>query len=168
MKIKFSAIVMALAIVAALSSCSKKSTEVSKASAYVNYETVCMGVEHDGSQTLRVWGKGSTQADAIEQAKKNAVYDVLFNGIRGTGECERRPLVPEVNARERYGKYFNPFFADGGEYGKFVKEESANEASRLVAKGSSIYNIGVLVTVDREGLRNQLERDGILAPGSTH
>ena len=77
---------MTLVIVAALSSCSKKSTEVSKASAYVNYETICMSVDLDGSQTLRVWGKGSTQADAIEQAKKNAVYDVLFKGIHGTGE----------------------------------------------------------------------------------
>lgn len=168
MRIKFLVISIAIVAIASISSCSKKSTNVSKASAYVSYETICMGVEHDGSQTLRVWGKGSTPADAIEQAKKNAVYEVLFIGIRGTGECERRPLVPEVNARERYGKYFNPFFTDGGEYRKFVKEESANKASRLVAEGSSIYNYGIIVTVDREGLRNQLERDGIIQPGSTH
>lgn len=142
--------------------CSRKTTSVSKVSAYVSYETVCMGVERDGSQTLRVWGKGSTRADAIEQAKKNAVYEVLFKGIPGTGECEQRALVTEVNARERYSKYFNPFFADGGEYLKFVKEESANEASRLEAKGSSIYNYGIIATVDREGLRDQLVRDGVL------
>ncbi|MDE5837912.1 MAG: hypothetical protein K2H39_02560, partial [Paramuribaculum sp.] len=130
----FRSILCASAIVL-LSACSKKSTPVVSSAAYVSHETICMGVEHDGSQTLRVWGKGSTKADAIEQAKKNAVYDVLFKGIRGTGECNQRPLVPEVNARERYAKYFNPFFADGGEYNRFVKEESANEASRLEAKG---------------------------------
>lgn len=151
-----------------MSACSKKSTSVVSAAAYVNHETICMGVERDGSQTLRVWGKGSTKADAIEQAKKNAVYDVLFTGIRGNGECNQRPLVPEVNARERYAKYFNPFFSDGGEYNRFVKEESANQASRLEAKGSSIYSYGIIATVDREGLRTQLEKDGILQAGTSH
>ena len=150
---------MLLAAGLILGACSSKTVSVSKASAYVSYEPMCMGVERDGSQTLRVWGKGSTKADAIEQAKKNAVYDVLFKGIPGTGECEKRPLVTEVNARERYSKYFDPFFTDGGEYGKFVKEEKANEASRIEAKGSSIYNYGIIVTVDREGLRRQLEQD---------
>ena len=148
--------------------CSKKTTSVASSMASTTPETVCLGVERDGSQTLRVWGKGSSKADAIEQAKKNAVYDVLFKGIRGTGECNRHPLVPEVNARERYGIYFNPFFSDGGEYLKFVREESANEASRLEAKGSSIYNYGIIVTVDREGLRSQLEKDGVLKPGTLH
>lgn len=162
MKIKFLSITLIVIATVLISSCSRKTTEVTKSAAYVSFETICMGVERDGSQTLRVWGKGSSPADAIEQAKKNAVYDVLFNGIKGTGECERCPLVAEVNARERYGKYFNPFFTDGGEYLRFVKEETANEASRLVSKGSSIYNYGIIVTVDREGLRNQLERDGVL------
>ncbi len=141
-----------------------KTTKVTKASAYVSYETTCMGVEHDGSHTLRVWGKGPTKDAAIEQAKKNAVYDILFKGTRGSGECEQRPLVTEVNARERYAGYFNPFFANGGDYLRFVREESANEASRLEAKGSSIYNYGIIATVDREGLRSWLESKGIPHP----
>lgn len=145
-----------------LGSCSKTTTSVLSSAAYTTPEPVCMGVERDGSQTLRVWGKGSNAADAIEQAKKNAVYEVLFKGIRGTGECEKRPLVTEVNARERYANYFNPFFKDGGEYKDFVTEETAGKASRLEAKGSSIVSYGVIVTVDREGLRQRLERDGVL------
>lgn len=151
-----------------LTSCSKNTTRVVSSAAYVNFETKCLGVEGDGSQTLRAWGKGTTKADAIEQAKKNAVSDVLFKGIPGTGECNQTPLVPEVNARQRYAKYFNPFFADGGEYSKFVREEIGNQASRLEARGTSINNWGIIVTVDREGLRQQLERDGVLAPGTTH
>lgn len=159
---------MALGAAGMLGSCSKSVTSVPSSVAYTSTETICMGVEHDGSQTLRVWGKGTTKADAIEQAKKNAVYDVLFKGIRSTGDCNKTPLVPEVNARERYAKYFNPFFSDGGEYLKFVKEETGNPASRMEAKGSSIYNYGIIVTVDREGLRDQLEKDGVLRPGTTH
>lgn len=44
----------------------------------------------------------------------------------------------------------------------FVTEETAGKASRLEAKGSSIVSYGVIVTVDREGLRQRLERDGVL------
>lgn len=111
-------------------------------------------------------GKGVSKADAIEQAKKNAVADVLFKGIKDNGPCNTTPLVLEVNARERYAEYFNPFFSDGGEYKKFVREETGNQASRLEAKGTSINNWGVIVTVDREGLRRQLEKDGVLKPGT--
>lgn len=153
---------------AAMSSCSKRTTEVTSAAAYTRFETTCMGVEGDGSQTMRAWGRGTTEGDAIEQAKKNAVNDVLFKGIKGNGECNSTPLVLEVNARERYAKYFNPFFADGGEYRKFVREETGGEASRLKAKGTSLTAYGIIVTVDREGLRRQLERDGVLHPGTSN
>ena len=42
------------------------------------YQTECISVEQDGSQTLRVFGKGRNRSDAMEQAKKDAVYEVLF------------------------------------------------------------------------------------------
>ena len=55
------------------------------------YETECMGIEMDGSQTLKAWGYGKNRIDAVEQAKKNAVRDVLFKGIRnGKTECNIR------------------------------------------------------------------------------
>lgn len=158
----------ACALAAGMSSCSKKVPKVTSAAAYTNFETTCLGIEHDGSQTLRAWGKGTSKGDAIEQAKKNAVYDVLFKGIKGTGECNQTPLVLEVNARERYAEYFNPFFSDGGEYRKFVKEEKGNKASRLEAKGRSMTNYGIIVTVDREKLRRQLEMDGVLKEGTKY
>lgn len=70
----------------------------------------CMGVELDGSQTLRVLGYGRNRSDAKEQAMKNAVWAVVFDGIReGVSGCNMRPLVTEVNARERYEDYFNVF-----------------------------------------------------------
>lgn len=143
------------------SGCRKQQTVVS-GYAYTQFATTCMGVEHDGSQTLRAWGKGSNRADAIEQAKKNAVYDVIFRGITGEGECQQRALVTEVNARTRYAAYFDPFFSDGGEYLHFVKEENSGEKSRIEASGTSQVNYGVVVTVNRPALRQQLVADGIL------
>lgn len=85
------------------------------------YKTECLGIEMDGSQTVKAWGNGRHRWDAIEQAKKNAVNDVLFNGIyEGKQDCEKKPVVSEVNARQKHEAYFNKFFADGGEFKDYV------------------------------------------------
>lgn len=150
-------------------SCSHKSAmPISQSAAYTNFETTLMNTEGDGTLTLRVYGKGSTEADAIETAKKNAVRDVIFKGIslKSAGDGPIRPLINEVNARERYAEYFGPFFRDGGEYRKFVKEENTLPGSRMKSSGTSQLNIGVICTVDRDALRQQLIDDGLLDPKS--
>ena len=91
-----------------LAGCSSKKS----VSSYHSFESECLGVELDGSETLRAWGRGKNRTDAIEQAKKNAVRDVLFKGVvAGSRECSVRPLITEVNAQERYASYFNDFFS---------------------------------------------------------
>ncbi len=90
-------------------------------SANYNYKTECFGTELDGSQTVKAWGTGRNRFDAVEQAKKNAVNDVIFKGINeGVQACQMRPLIIEVQAREKHEDYFNAFFADGGKYSEFV------------------------------------------------
>lgn len=159
---KYLAIALA-AIALGLGSCTTQRTNVTPAVSYSNFETVLMSEEGDGTLTLRVWGKGATEGDAIETAKKNAVRDVIFKGIRSKSGVTSRPLVGEVNARERYAEYFDPFFADGGEYAKFAHEENTLKGSRIVSKGSGQINIGVVVTVDRPALKRQLIDDGVLS-----
>ena len=130
---------------------------------FAKFETECLGIEQDGSQTLRAWGTGRNRSDAVEQAKKNAVYDVLFKGIRsGSGECNQKPLVPEVNARERYEEYFDRFFADGGEYTKFVSAADEKLFSKGKQKNKIGAHFGVTVRVLRGELRAQLKSDGVI------
>lgn len=96
------------------------------------YKTECMGIELDGSVTLKAWGNGRNRADAVEQAKKNAVRDVIFTSIlEGKQDCAKKPLITEVNAEEKYEDYFNKFFADGGEFKNFItlKDERIGEKS---------------------------------------
>ncbi|MDE5890694.1 MAG: hypothetical protein K2O58_01685 [Bacteroidales bacterium] len=82
----------------------------------------CIDVELDGSITVRVSGHGRNDIDAAEQAKKNAVYNVIFKGVKveGSNSAISRPLILEVNAEEKYQEFTNIFFADSGEYSKFV------------------------------------------------
>ncbi|OFX39500.1 MAG: hypothetical protein A2X08_09930 [Bacteroidetes bacterium GWA2_32_17] len=136
------------------------------------FKTECLGVEMDGSQTLKSWGNGRNRADAIEQAYKNAVRDVLFTGIsNGKSECNVKPVIFEVNAQENHEDYFNKFFADGGAYKEFVSEKDGSKYHTEVIKerkqSGSQEKYGVVVRVLRAELIAKMKTDGILKSGSS-
>ncbi len=130
------------------------------------YKTECLGLELDGSQTLKAWGNGRNRLDAVEQAKKNAVNEVLFNGIyEGKQDCDKRPLLLEVNARQNHDDYFNLFFADGGEYKNYVslKDERIFQKVSRDRKGArESVTHGIVVRVLRSELKKKLIQDGII------
>lgn len=145
-----------------LSACRTPQT-VDSTYAYHNFEVSCMSTDLDGSQTLRAWGKGKNKAQAMEQARKNAVRAVIFKGIvDGTGECNKKPLIFEVNAEEKYEDYFNAFFADGGAYKAYTSLGDEKLHSRHKSADASIENWGAVVRVDRAGLRKRLIGDGVI------
>ncbi len=130
------------------------------------HDIECMGNSLDGSEIIKAWGTGKNREVAIDMAEKNALHAVLFNGIiKGTGSCDVKPVVPEVNAEQNYEKYFNSFFADGGKYKSFV---SLKNEPRVPLKkkdrevGIKDVEFGVVVTVMRSQLKQQLITDGIL------
>ena len=140
---------------------------------YYTYKTECVNVELDGSQTLKAYGMGRNRIDAATQARKNAIRDVIFKGISsGSGECESKPLLLEVNAEEKYRSYFGTFFTDRGpfrnvgNYSQFVSLKNEHFIKRIVRRATTrnadqdIYS--VVVRVMREELRQQLINDGII------
>lgn len=130
---------------------------------YARSSVRCMGVELDGSQTLRVQGYGRNRLDAKEQAKKNAVWAVIFDGIReGTGGCNMRPLVTEVNAKERYEDYFNLFFADNGPYKEYVSLKDTKYRSGGRSKDKLGYAYDLTIRVLRAQLKERLKADNVI------
>jgi hypothetical protein len=127
------------------------------------YKTECISVEADGSQILKAWGNGKNMAEASQQAQKKALNDVLFNGVfAGKPTCETRPLVTEVNARQKYTDYFDRFFSDNGNYKKFISSQSnmIDKVNDRKGAGQRVTQ-GVVVRVDLPSLRQQLIKDGI-------
>lgn len=159
--ILFSTILISLFL---LSSCSSQKRNAGNYS----YKTECLGVEMDGSQTVKAWGNGRNRWDAIEQAKKNAVRDVLLKGItEGKQDCEQRPVLVEVNADQKYETYFNTFFSDDGEYKNYVslKDERIGQKIGRDRKGATqSVTHGVVVRVLRAELKQKMIEDGILKP----
>lgn len=130
---------------------------------YSRTSVKCLGVELDGSQTLRVQGYGRNRADAKEQAKKNAVKAVIFEGIRdGVEGCNMRPLVMEVNAQERYEDYFNLFFADDGPYLEYVSMKDTKYGSGDRVKDKVGYSYNLTVRVLRTQLKARLKADNVI------
>lgn len=130
---------------------------------YARTSVRCLGVELDGSQTLRVQGYGRNRADAKEQAMKNAVWAVIFDGIRdGVEGCNMRPLVTEVNARERYEDYFNIFFADNGAYKEYVSLRDTKKRSGGKEKDKLGYSYDLTIRVLRAQLKARLKADNVI------
>ena len=127
-------------------------------------ETECIGKEMDGSLTLRVYGTGRNKTDALEQAKKQAIYDGLFNGgTKGNTDDNMRPVMTEVNARQRYQDYFDIFFMDRGEYRKYISMEDKRAGSTRVTKRNyRDVSVSVTVRVLVPQLRARLKADGLL------
>lgn len=151
-------------LVIALGICSCKMQR--KVAGNYTYKTECLNVESDGSQTVKAWGTGRNRWDAIEQAKKNAVQDVLFSGIcNGKPECNSKPIIFEVNAREKYEDYFNAFFKDDGPYAQYVTCRDERIGSKIMRdrkRARQQITQGVVVRVLRSELKQKMIEDGIL------
>lgn len=130
---------------------------------YARSSIRCLGVELDGSQTLRVQGYGRNRSDAKEQAMKNAIWAIIFEGVRdGVDGCNMRPLVTEVNAKERYEDYFNLFFADNGEYRKYVSLRDTKKRSGGRSKDKLGYAYDLTIRVLRAELKARLKSDNVI------
>lgn len=152
-------ILSAIAILAA-GACSKKAA----VSVAYDYKPELIGIEYDGSITMRVWGKGSDRKDAVEQAHKEAVHAVIFNGIAANGKqvSLTKPLILEPNAQDKYRPFFNEFFADRGAYARFVTNEDTKKGSNIGQKSKVQVKYGVTVRVLRSELEQYLIDEGIL------
>lgn len=146
----------------AAGSCAKKAVV---SSAY-NYPPEIISMERDGSVTMRVWGEGRNRGDAVEQARKEAVHTIIFKHQTAAGKspAQTRALVNEANAETKYRTFFNQFFADGGDYAKFVTKEDRRRGSNESQRSTIQVKYGITMRVLRAELEQYLIQEGILKP----
>lgn len=128
------------------------------------YQISAVKVGADGTKLVKVWGYGKNIKKAILQAKKNAVHACLFQGVPGTETvagipalCRQQDVVTENES------YFEFFFADDGEYLKYL-----NVTTDTIPSGADMrkvrggYKVALYVQVLYDNLREKLEDDGII------
>ena len=135
--------------------------KANKDTAAWRYEIEYARTGGQGMLVVKVWSYAKKPAVAIEQGKKNAVHGVIFKGYTSTGggTVSQRPLVKEPDAANQHSDFFNEFFADGGPYMMYVSGVEGNVETRKVGKE---YKVGVVVTVNKDSLRDALEKAGII------
>lgn len=125
-------------------------------------EAECIGSGNAGSIRIKAWGYGGNANEAIEQAKRNAIQDVLFKGIKaGSSICPSNPIAP--NGLEKKPDYFREFFRDNGTYLRFVSlsGDGSIRAEDRIRVGRQ-YKIGVFVVLDHQQLTQKMQADGIV------
>ena len=127
-----------------------------KSASFYHYETECLEDKLDGNFVFMAWGAGSSKKEAIDQAKRNAINDILFKGVNKS-TCSVRPLINEVQAREKYRGYLAEFFRE--DYLDYIRIEKSTKSKK---KSRSQTTYGVKVKIDVEGIRNKLKTDNII------
>ena len=130
------------------------------------YDLECEGIAKQGSKLVKVWSYSKNPKHAISRGMKNAVHGIIFKGYAGGGQgcTSLKPLVKSADTEEKFKEFFDAFFADGGEYLKYVS--AATDGS--IAPGDRLkisrreYKIGVIVNIQYDQLRKRLESEGII------
>ncbi len=125
-------------------------------------EAVQTGVQ--GTYLVKVWTYSQKADIAIEQAKKNAVHGVIFRGFAGSGRVPgQNALARNPNLEEEKSDFFRLFFANGGKYMKYVSltNDGAVAAEDRMRVGKE-FKVGVIVSVNVDALRKDLEEAGII------
>ena len=122
----------------------------------------CTQITGDGNFIVEVQGNGRNADAATEDALVNAVRGLLFEGIPGSTVNRiqsQKPLVQDASVRVAKQDYFQHFF-DSGDYRLYV-EKLPNVLPRVM-KVNGNYKVKVSVILNKQMLRQRLEKDGII------
>jgi hypothetical protein len=145
-----------------IQSCSRTKIDI-----YTNvwrYQLEAAFVSKAGTKTFKIWSYCGNPSYGMELAKRNAVHGIIFKGIPASADGRiqsQMPLIKNGSVESSNQMYFNSFFANGGPYLRFVSLATDDQPD-LVKISNKEFKIGLLVSVDTELLRKQLESDGII------
>lgn len=130
-----------------------------------NYEIDQVTTGKQGSVIVKVWSVSKKPHVAAEQSKKNAVHGVVFKGLAPVDRTPgRSPIVRDAAVYHQKADFFSGFFADGGDYMRFVTltNNGALDAGDVLKVSKKEYKVGVTVTVNYDELRRYMEQNGIV------
>jgi len=155
---KFSFII-AVAAMLMLASCGSRRSQ-----AYYNSPSLVLSTNYDGSYVIRTQVRSRNASTAFTDAQRKAMEEIIFDGVRSSaaGVEDLKPLCFDMNAREKHEAYFMEFFRDKGEWTKYGNlKDKRNFTTTFMRDGRQMVQT-VTVTIDRAGIKQKLQEDGII------
>lgn len=124
-----------------------------------DYSIEAAGTGVQGTYLVRVWI--TTKLKTVNDAdfKKAAVHGVIFRGFPGAGEAPSQHPIAQAADEQSKSQYYQGFFdSTSQQFAYIVPGSYAREKS---AKG---YRIGAVVQVQKDELRRELEKAGVIKP----
>ncbi len=156
----FSALLLTILYITSCAPSKKATKEV----AVPKYELEAMPTGVQGTYLIKVWTYSVEPMPNIEQVKRNAVHGIIFEGFKGKpGIPGQVAIASDPKIETEKADYFNAFFADGGDYKKFVDpvNNGAIAAEDRMRMGK-VFKIGMVCTVKAAALRKHLEEAGVI------
>lgn len=154
----------AIVLAAAVNPASAKNKKADKDTQAFRYDIEYVKTAGEGIVEVRVASYAKKQAVALEQCTKNAVHGVIFKGYAGGGSAQSA-LSKEAGAEAAHADFYKMFFANGGEYMKYVTAVQSESASYM--KVGKEYKVSETIFVNKKALRKSLEAAGIIRGLST-
>lgn len=165
-------LILSALLVAATALADNKQKKADAATEAWEYEIETVGKTGSTDYVLKVWSYSKNSMIAEEQSKKNAVHAVVFKGIPSADRIPGlKALVSDPVAEEANADFFKEFFADGGDYMKFVTRTNSGFAevvklTKVKKSGKESepknFKIGLTVRVNVPALRKHLEQKGVI------
>ena len=158
---KFLLFVAALAVsAAAFAGNAKKQQKLDADTESFRYDIEYVKTVGDGISSVKVWSFSKKPELALKQCRKNAVHGVIFKGYTGTGSSHAA-LAKSPTAWQDHADYFTQFFAEGGEWQRYVAKADASTAETVLV-GKKECKVGEVVQVNVKALRQALEKAGVI------
>lgn len=141
----------------------RKTKMANQATQEWRYELETQATGLQSTKVVKIWSFSKDPKIAQRQAPKNAVHGIIFRGAPGnktTRVTQILPLVTDSSVESKNADFFDAFFADGGDFMRYVTVTSGvNDIQKIEKK---MYKVGVVVTVQYDALRKMLEEKGIV------
>lgn len=149
-------IIATLLLFVSMPICAKKPAKAEP----LTYEIRCAGSGTQGHYLVEV----STCVDKANQISEDvvmrcAVHGVLFRGFTGGQGCtSQRPLTGSATQEQQHEDYYKSFF----ESRSYINYASFVSGSMKTARVGKQYKVTGAVSVAKDKLRRDLEKDGVI------
>jgi hypothetical protein len=124
------------------------------------YQYEC--IEIGNSSKIKIWSTQKGSKYNFNDALKNAVQLILFEGLNGDKCISQSPLLNSLESKDRFKKIEEDFFSKAGEYSNFVNLVSKASENRGVKKHNNITVY--IISVSTQQLQQYLINKEIIQP----